>query len=366
MVVIGAAIGGVTNALAIRMLFRPYQPIYIGSWRMPFTPGLIPKRRKELAEQIGKIVVNHLLTAEGLEKKLADQLFFQEMTTWMQKEGQAFFQSDHTLKNILAKYMNIEEIDQKMDQFLEKKLADLFEKTKKWKFQEAVSEEMMEKIESHLPIFTKFILEKGIAYFSSEEGKEQLSKMIERFLSGKGTIVNMIGMFFGNDRLVDKLQPEIIKLFQSQETETILENIIREEWNLVKEKNVDELIQLVGQEKIIAQIKTVILHHFSIEKIVNEPIHSWGWVFEEKALYEWLPQIVNIALKVLSSRLHLLLEKLHIEEIIFEQVETFSLERLEMIVLSIARRELKMITYLGALLGGMVGFVQGLIVILFS
>ena len=70
MVVIGAAIGGFTNFLAIRMLFRPYRPIMIGRWQLPFTPGLIPKRHDELATQIGKLVVEHLVTPESIRKKL--------------------------------------------------------------------------------------------------------------------------------------------------------------------------------------------------------------------------------------------------------------------------------------------------------
>ena len=54
MAFIGALIGGITNHLAIKMLFRPHEAKYIGSWRVPFTPGLIPKRRDELANNLGK------------------------------------------------------------------------------------------------------------------------------------------------------------------------------------------------------------------------------------------------------------------------------------------------------------------------
>jgi uncharacterized membrane protein YheB (UPF0754 family) len=39
---LGAIIGYVTNALAIRMLFRPLREYRIGPFRVPFTPGIIP------------------------------------------------------------------------------------------------------------------------------------------------------------------------------------------------------------------------------------------------------------------------------------------------------------------------------------
>ena len=75
MMLVGALIGGFTNFIAIRMLFRPHRAIYIGRWKLPFTPGLIPKRHNELASQVGKIVVNHLLTPESIQKKLNNHEF---------------------------------------------------------------------------------------------------------------------------------------------------------------------------------------------------------------------------------------------------------------------------------------------------
>ena len=41
--VLGAIIGYVTNAIAIRMLFRPFNEIRVLGLRLPFTPGLIPR-----------------------------------------------------------------------------------------------------------------------------------------------------------------------------------------------------------------------------------------------------------------------------------------------------------------------------------
>lgn len=70
MIIIGALIGAVTNHLAIRMLFRPLEAKYIGKYRIPFTPGLIPKRRDELAANLGRTVVKHLLTPEGISNRL--------------------------------------------------------------------------------------------------------------------------------------------------------------------------------------------------------------------------------------------------------------------------------------------------------
>ncbi|MBR6349380.1 MAG: DUF445 family protein, partial [Lachnospiraceae bacterium] len=43
--IIGCIIGAFTNFIAIKMLFRPLKPVYIGKFRVPFTPGVIPKHQ---------------------------------------------------------------------------------------------------------------------------------------------------------------------------------------------------------------------------------------------------------------------------------------------------------------------------------
>ena len=70
MVVVGAVIGGVTNVIAIRMLFHPFKPYYIFKMRIPFTPGLIPKRREEIATKIGQVIEEHLKTESVILQKL--------------------------------------------------------------------------------------------------------------------------------------------------------------------------------------------------------------------------------------------------------------------------------------------------------
>lgn len=65
--VTGAIIGYFTNDVAIKMLFRPYRPIYIGGQPLPFTPGLIPRNQERLAKRVADTVMRSLLTPEELQ-----------------------------------------------------------------------------------------------------------------------------------------------------------------------------------------------------------------------------------------------------------------------------------------------------------
>jgi uncharacterized membrane protein YheB (UPF0754 family) len=69
--VIGALIGYVTNAVAIKMLFRPLGEIRLFGIRLPFTPGILPRERHKLADSIGRMVEQELVTPAVLRERLA-------------------------------------------------------------------------------------------------------------------------------------------------------------------------------------------------------------------------------------------------------------------------------------------------------
>lgn len=68
--VIGAVIGYVTNLIAVQMLFHPINPVYIGKFRLPFSPGIIPKGKARFAKAIGNVVGNNLLNAASIKDTL--------------------------------------------------------------------------------------------------------------------------------------------------------------------------------------------------------------------------------------------------------------------------------------------------------
>jgi len=67
-----ALIGYCTNYIAIKMLFRPRKELRIGSWRVPFTPGVIPKNQPRIAAAVGRAVSGTLLTQEDMTARLSD------------------------------------------------------------------------------------------------------------------------------------------------------------------------------------------------------------------------------------------------------------------------------------------------------
>lgn len=95
--IVGAIIGYGTNRLAIRMLFRPHRPKHILGWQVPFTPGLIPKKRDELALSIGKSVAEELLTPEAIRTQLNSDGFRVSLRQWVTQQRCRLMEASITL-----------------------------------------------------------------------------------------------------------------------------------------------------------------------------------------------------------------------------------------------------------------------------
>lgn len=71
----GALAGGITNTVAVWMLFHPYEPPRIFGRPLKFFQGAIPKNQARLAAAVGKTVGTNLLTEEDLTQTFADREF---------------------------------------------------------------------------------------------------------------------------------------------------------------------------------------------------------------------------------------------------------------------------------------------------
>ncbi|MDO4305339.1 MAG: DUF445 family protein [Eubacteriales bacterium] len=102
---IGAVIGYCTNYIAVKMLFRPLKEIKIGRFTLPFTPGIIPKRKNELAAAVGKAVGNSLLTEDDLTGMLLSEDVENSITDICISQFGRFMESEQTLCEVITGFM---------------------------------------------------------------------------------------------------------------------------------------------------------------------------------------------------------------------------------------------------------------------
>ncbi|OAT72084.1 DUF445 domain-containing protein [Parageobacillus thermoglucosidasius] len=364
MIVVGAIIGGVTNSLAIKMLFRPHHPVYMFGKRLPFTPGLIPKRREELAEQLGKMVVEHLLTPEGIRRKLMTNEWTDGAVEQVQQFVETWLSRGRTVRRVLEQ-MGIRQPEElirtKAVQWLDKVYEQGMEPMRSKAIRDVFPDEVQKKIEARIGDLANYIADRALDYFQSEEGKQRIAKMIDEFFSGRGMFGNMLQMFLGNANLVDKVQPEIIKFFRHSGTRELFAQLLFNEWNKLTSYPFAVVEELIGKERIRRSLRCLIISAVERDDFLARSLAELIAPYRERIMNEWIPKAVAAGGRWISDQVEAIIERLQLADIVRFEVESFSVERLEEMILSISRREFKMITYLGALLGGIIGFFQGII-----
>ena len=128
---IGGIIGWITNLLAIKLLFRPFEPINIPifNWKLQ---GLIPKRRDEIAISIGKTIENDLLSIEDIIFKLMNNENKEEIFSILKTKISEIVSTKlpslipSAFKGMIQNYIN-EMIDKEGDKIIDDIIQDIIE-----------------------------------------------------------------------------------------------------------------------------------------------------------------------------------------------------------------------------------------------
>ncbi|MGG1443610.1 DUF445 family protein [Brevibacillus laterosporus] len=369
---IGSAIGGITNDLAIRMLFRPHREIKIGRFRVPFTPGLIPRRHQQISIEMGKLVENHLLTREGVRQGLRaagmEQKLIQIAESFMQK----WIASDVTFRELIEKAMPGALLDgDKLAPQMRKGIYSAYDaRVTNWlkgiedrTVESLLPTEILDKVEVLVDQFGEMLISRLKDYLQAPEGQAQIQALIRQFIGGSGGMFGgLVGMFLGDEKLVAKIMPHLESILSNPQLIDKLKSTLHVETNKQLERPIGDFLDMLSQEELDKWKEKLFakgeeLGIGLLDKRVGEVLSNFG----EKISTYWLPRIAHWFTLKLEENIDRLFDSLHIKEIVTKQVEGFPLERLEEMIIGISGREFRMITVLGFVLGAIIGFVQGLL-----
>ncbi len=147
---ISAAIGWLTNYLAVKMLFHPREPV---NFILFSFQGVFPKRQKELAQKLGNLVAEELFSVREVSEKIEqlatgkdsiDQIGKRIENTIRNKLVQSFpmlamFLTDEMIEKVTSLFKN------ELEDFLIKSAKDLGQKLEQ---EIKVDELVREKVES--------------------------------------------------------------------------------------------------------------------------------------------------------------------------------------------------------------------------
>lgn len=370
MVIVGAAIGGITNHLAIKMLFRPYQAIYIGKWRLPFTPGIIPRRRDELSVQLGDMVVKHLLTTEGVRKKLEDEDFKEKVRSWVREEAKKFLTSGVTIRELISKQTKIENLEshiqEKVKNYAFGRYEHFITKNQESSLVTLLPENIDRQVKSKIPHLADVGIKRAIEYIKSEEADDKIEKIVEQILEEKKVIKGFVNMFVGNGKVIDKVKVELIHLLNKETTKESVVHLLEREWSIFIETPLETHAINFDLKAVYGILEERIIEGLPLSKYLDRTMNEWTVEHQDYILNDVLIRNLDNVGLVVFKRTEEILKQFDLSAIVKKQVEGFPIQRLEELILGIVSKEFKMITYLGAFLGGVIGLIQAFSVVMFQ
>lgn len=260
---VGCLIGYITNDLAIKMLFRPRKPVYIGAWHIPFTPGLIPQQKSRIAASIGKVISMQLLNSETIKETILS-----EKTMLAVKENIKIFfdrykDDTRTLRQIMESFIEPEKIESYKAAVQTQGTQFLLEKIKEGKIGSR-------------------IVQYGINTLRQKMQRSVVGSFIdEDFLKN---IENTLGKIV--DDTISEQAPEIIQ----KEIEKIEEDLLAMPLGDIYELYQEHIPELT--EEIVKLYRTAIeenldklLAAINIESIVVEKVNSFDAVQLEQMIF---------------------------------------------------------------------------------
>ncbi|MEB3275030.1 MAG: DUF445 domain-containing protein [Prochlorothrix sp.] len=392
----GGIIGYFTNDLAIKMLFRPYRPLYWGGRRLPFTPGLIPSNQKRLAQKVADAILGSLLTPEELQKitrALLERDRTEAVILWLLQLALDRLRQgdDRKTAQILGDILHdlfsealprlVKNLAQR-DDFLADQLDQVFDRViLDWQISDPQAQQLADwLLEVVVP---PNVLRQSLVDFLTDPNIQIIDDGFRDNTSGTyWLIANVIGVRTALTRLRSYCLDEkensnrlIASLIQSLEVRLWLQEWLQnlsirnfppatvQQLRQTFRRTVREYLRDQGAE-VLQELGTSVDWYSGAELILNRLQHS---------------PIMDSSLAIVSTELALVLERylekdlesivaqviplLNLEGVIISRIEATSPENLEAATQSIVRSELQAIVNLGGVLGFVIGCLQTLILL---
>lgn len=307
-------IGYITNDIAIRMLFRPHTAKYVFGIHIPFTPGIIPKEKKRIAEAIGGVISENLMNKEVLEKYLLSEDMVEKIRGAVEEFIATQQKNEETVSQFLEHYLSKEEIDsisQGINQSITKQTS------------EKLADPSLGNKVAHIAI-------DQVAQKLTIDGAQELLAGLGGVLGGIGGMA--AGLFGGN------IVAKFLGMLREPAEHFLADNI-----NTMLRNNGEEIVSnMIGGE---------------VDNFLGKPVCKLLEGHDEQ-LSQCVNTIESIYQKMISEHLPKILYSIDISKIVRERINEMDVNETEKLIFKVMNKELKAIVWLGALLGLLMGSIN--------
>jgi len=371
-VCVAAFVGALTNHFAIKMLFHPRRALYILGRRVPFTPGLIPKRKDEIAAALGHVVADYLVTADGIREWLRGGAMQEAAAAKIRSWLLARAEEGLTAERLILKFTDRESWEAMRMKWaargagLAERWVERLWEEGGWKAKtiaELVPGWSEEKAAGWAEDLSDWLTASLREELLSIRGQRTLRNMIDGLLDRTGGWIGVLaGIFVDEDKAAAKLTEVLVEQLESGALREMMRTFIAKKLAEAGDWTLEQAAaRLSGEENPLPWLKEQALRLLRLEERIGElEKANVGELLirHERAWGEALRTIVGAAFDLLDRRLETVVAAFELPQLVQKQVEKFPVEQVERIILSLSGREFRAITWLGALLGGIIGLIQ--------
>jgi|GEM_PF-2309152 len=312
-------VGFLTNVLAIKMIFQPYQPIRLAGLQLPLTPGLFARNQKRFAGALGDFVQDDLLNPYRINRLFQNQrpdieeMIFQEMSS-------NYFRRVRAILRISSDLLSEKIVDWGAERSYQQssRLADKIAAAVE---QLSISEELLDELENRLKQLLaepsgEFSLlgtglkrlneilhteEKNLKYFLTREEQRELLEYLKQEL----------GIFLGENLEAEKA----LDNQKGEERQTVRKGLAVElfsHWQKsLAGSKIKELIPASSRNRITAatgEELTDALKEGHLVQVINQFFHREA--YERGQELNWLDGFVNLIEDNFVSFLDFLVKRL--------------------------------------------------------
>ncbi len=389
--VAGGLIGYFTNEIAIKMLFRPYNPLYIGQRRVPFTPGLIPRNQANLAQRVADTIMGSLLTPEELQKiarRLLERERVKAAISWLlkssinqigeSKEERSAQVLGSILRDLFSESLpRLIKVLSRREDFLEEQINQIFDQVLiDFQFSDAQAKQLSDwVVDVVLPpnrirqIIIDLLTDRNIQIIDETfREKSSGTYWLVANLFGLRNTLNRLRAFCLDEKETAnaRIQELVVTLefrsrlrnwlqslsLQNLPVSTVrqLRATTRESIQSYLQQRGSDLFQSLGNSIDWDEVAVLIIKRLQSSESVDQSLDVISEELSlilERYLEEELEQIITKVIPILS-----------IDDVIINRVNATSPEELETNVNAIVKNELQAIVNLGGILGFLVGTFQ--------
>ena len=300
-----------------------------------FTNEAIGILKEKTNEQIGPIV--RQLTELATEERTKNQI-----SSLIKKEVHTYYENLPFVKKIFVSRENLlKEVDDLVDDSLPKRIeetlqGDFFAQEAKTFVNKTIDSILLRPLPSLIG---------SVSDEKLENLKKQASQSLLKILRSEEMQKSINGYL---DSYLEKIRP--------QKIESILHSAHPEAADLIKETLSKGIIKIIQNENTKEIINSVLSKQ--IDSLVHTPIGKLSNHISEKQIRKTADSLTNTIVEAAKQKLPQVIKDFDIGEVVRNKVDNYPAEKLESLVMSIAKEHLRTIELFGAFLGLVLGLGQ--------